>query len=63
MHSAVLLAAGASPEDIGWWTLNDLYLHAFHAIVIFVRAAADRRNVPIEAVCAELTESWARRAG
>ena len=63
MHSAVLLAAGASPEDIGWWTLNDLYLHAFHATVIFVRAAADRRNVPIEAVCAELTESWARRAG
>ena len=63
MHAAVLLAAGASPEDIGWWPLNDLYLHAFHAVAIFVRAAADRRGLPIGEVCAELAAGWTTRAG
>lgn len=60
---AVLLTAGALPEDYGWWSVNDLYVHAFHAVVIFVRAAADRRNVPVEVICGELGDAWASRAG
>lgn len=59
----MLLTAGVLPEDYGWWNVNDLYVHAFHAVVIFVRAAAERRNVTVPAVCAELAEAWEKRPG
>ena len=59
----MLLTASALPEDYGWWTVNDLYVHAFHAVVIFVRAAADRRDVPVPAICADLADRWGSRPG
>ncbi len=35
---------------------------AVHSAIL-LRAAAERREVPVEAVCAEVSENWARRAG
>jgi hypothetical protein len=51
---AIAIAAGAEPEDTGWWTVDDLWLHALLAAVIFVRAAAERRRVDVGVICAEL---------
>jgi hypothetical protein len=31
-----------------------LWFHAFDAVVVFVRAASERRQVPIAAICAAL---------
>jgi hypothetical protein len=54
VQGAVLIAAGAEPEDTGWWAIDDLWRHALDAVVVFVRAAADRRGTTVEAVCAQL---------
>ena len=54
VQGAVLIAAGVEPEDTGWWSLDDLWLHALHAVVVFVRAAAERRQVSVAEICARL---------
>ena len=51
---AIAIAAGAEPEDTGWWTVDDLWLHALLATVIFIRAAAERRQVDVRVICDEL---------
>jgi len=54
VQGAVLIAAGAEPEDTGWWSFDDLWRHSLDAVVVFVRAAADRRNTTVETVCTSL---------
>ena len=54
VQGAVLIAAGAEPEDTGWWSADDLWRHALDAVVVFVRAAADRRGETVETVCVSL---------
>jgi hypothetical protein len=54
VQGAVLIAAGAEPEDTGWWSIDDLWRHALDAVVVFVRVAADRRGTTVETVCASL---------
>ena len=54
VQGAVLIAAGAEPEDTGWWSVDDVWRHALDAVVVFVRAAAERRGISIEAVCSSL---------
>ncbi|MEN9647064.1 MAG: hypothetical protein RL238_3733 [Actinomycetota bacterium] len=57
VHGAVLIAAGAEPEDTGWWSVDDVWRHALDAVVVFVRAAAQRRGISIEAVCSSLRDA------
>ena len=54
LQAAILLSAGVEPEDISWWRSDDLWFHAFDAVVVFVRAASERRQVPIAAICTAL---------
>lgn len=54
VQGAVLIAAGAEPEDTPWWSLDDLWQHALLAVVVFVRAAEERRHLTIAAICEEL---------
>jgi hypothetical protein len=49
-----MIAAGAEPEDTGWWSTDDLWRHALDAVVVFVRAAAERQDTPVEGVCNSL---------
>jgi hypothetical protein len=51
VQGAVLIAAGAEPEDTGWWSFDDLWRHALDAVVVFVRVAAERRGTSVEDVC------------
>jgi hypothetical protein len=55
VQGAVLISAGAEPEDTGWWRLDDLWRHALDAVVVFVRAAAERQGGSVEVVCRSLT--------
>ena len=54
LQAAILLSAGVEPEDVSWWRSDDLWFHAFDAVVVFVRAASDRRQVPVAAICTAL---------
>lgn len=54
VQGAILIAAGAEPEDTGWWSTDDLWRHALDAVVVFVRAAAERQGTTVETLCASL---------
>ena len=54
VQGAIMIAAGAEPEDTGWWSTDDLWRHALDAAVVFVRAAAERQGAPVEDVCGSL---------
>jgi hypothetical protein len=54
LTAAVLIAAGAEPEDVGWWRVEDLWHHAFVAAVIYIRAAAVAHYADVATVCAQL---------
>ena len=56
LQAAILLSAGVEPEDVSWWRSNDLWFHAFDAVVVFVRAASERREVTIAAICTALRD-------
>jgi hypothetical protein len=57
VQGAILIAAGADPEDTGWWAIDDLWRHALDAVVVFTRAAAERRNMSVEEICRSLARS------
>ena len=54
LHAAVLLSAGVDPEDTSWWRVDDLWVHALQSLVVFARAAAERRGVTVTEICHEL---------
>ena len=57
VQGAILIAAGAEPEDTGWWAFDDLWRHALDAVVVFVRAAAERRNTSVEEICRSMARA------
>ena len=57
VQGAIMIAAGAEPEDTGWWSIDDLWRHALDAVVVFVRAAAERRTTSVEDVCRSLASA------
>ncbi|CAN5483332.1 hypothetical protein BH10ACT3_BH10ACT3_24370 [soil metagenome] len=57
VQGAIMISAGAEPEDTGWWSIDDLWRHALDAVVVFARAAAERRGMTVEAICRSLTSS------
>ena len=54
LQAAILLASGVEPEDTSWWRVDNLWSFAFDAVVAFVRAASERRQVPIATICLAL---------
>lgn len=54
LQAAILIAVGVEPEDASWWRHNDLWSHSFDAVVVFVRAAAERRAMSVAEICGEL---------
>jgi hypothetical protein len=47
LTSVILIASGVEPEDTSWWKADNLWTYAFSAVVVFVRAASERRQLPI----------------
>ena len=56
LTAAILIAAGVEPEDTSWWNVDDLWSHAFDAVVAYVRAASERRQLPIATICVALRD-------
>ena len=54
LTAAVLIAAGAEPEDVGWWHVDDLWHHAFVVAVAYLRAAAAAHGTHVATICAQL---------
>lgn len=54
LTAAILIAVGVEPEDASWWRHDDLWSHSFDAVIVFVRAAAERRGVSVAEVFCEL---------
>ncbi|MCU1367400.1 MAG: uncharacterized protein JWN39_3039 [Ilumatobacteraceae bacterium] len=57
VQGAFMISAGAEPEDTGWWSVDDVWRHALDAVVVFVRAAAERQGTPVEDVCRSLAKA------
>ena len=56
LTAAVLIASGVEPEDTSWWKADDLWSYAFDAVVVFVRAASERRQLPVATICVALRD-------
>ena len=57
VQGAIMIATGAEPEDTGWWSTDDLWRHALDAVVVFVRAAAERRGTSVDDICRSLSDA------
>ena len=57
IRAAAMIRAGVDPgllDEVGWWRTDDLWVWALDALVVYVRVAADRLDVPIDVVCERL---------
>jgi hypothetical protein len=57
IRAAAMLRAGVDPgllDEVIWWRTDDLWLWAFDALVVYLRAAADRLGVPVIVICERL---------
>ena len=43
-------------DDAAWWQTDDLWVYSFFALVIFVRAAAERTGRPVENVARSMAD-------
>ena len=56
LTAAVLIASGVEPENTWWWKDDNLWSHAFDAVVAYVRAASERRQLPIATICTAIRD-------
>jgi hypothetical protein len=62
IRAAAMIRAGVDPrllDEVVWWRADDFWMWALDALVVYVRAAADRTHLPVADVCDRL----ARRHG
>jgi hypothetical protein len=63
LRFAVLAAAairgGTEPDlldEVAWWRTDDFWQYALYAAVAYIRAAANRADVPVGQACQELSQ-------
>jgi hypothetical protein len=57
IRAAAMIRAGVDPDllgEVSWWRTDDFFVWALDALIIYVRAAAERLGEPVDAVCARL---------
>ena len=57
--AAAALRGGTEPDlldEVAWWQTDDFWQYAMYAAVAYIRAAADRADVPVRQVCQELAQ-------
>jgi hypothetical protein len=62
LRAAAMIRAGVDPgllDEVIWWQSDDLWVWALDALVVYVRAAADRTGLPVDVVCERLAERHA----
>jgi hypothetical protein len=61
LGAAAMLRAGVQPDLLGeviWWHSDDLWIFAVYALVIYTRAAADRRGEPVAETCQRIAARY-----
>jgi hypothetical protein len=57
LRAVAMIRAGVTPDlldEVSWWDTNDLWIWALYALVIYVRAAAERTGETTAAICQQL---------
>jgi hypothetical protein len=57
LRAAAMIRAGIQPDLAGeaaWWNGDDLWVFAYYALVVYLRAAADRSNEGVRSICARI---------
>ena len=57
--AAAMIQGGVYPDlldDAAWWQTDDLWVYSFFALLIFVRAAAERTGRPVEDVARSIAD-------
>jgi hypothetical protein len=57
IRAAAMIRAGVDPgllDEIVWWRIDDLWMWAVDALVVYVRVAADRTGVDVAEICERL---------
>ena len=58
LRAAAMVRAGVDPgllDEVSWWRTDDLWFWALQALVVYVRAAAERSAETVPAICGRLT--------
>jgi hypothetical protein len=59
LRAVAMTHGGVEPdlaEDAGWWRVQDFWIYALYATVIYVRAAAERTGTTPAEICSELAK-------
>jgi hypothetical protein len=54
LQAAAMIHGGVEPDLLGevtWWSNDDLWVWSFYALVIYLRAAAERTGEPLAVLC------------
>jgi hypothetical protein len=54
LGAVTVIRAGVQPDLLGeaaWWQMDDLWVFAFYALSIYLRAAADRTGERVSDIC------------
>jgi len=50
-------------DEVAWWRTDDFWQYALYAAVAYIRAAANRADVPVAQACRELSQREATLPG
>jgi hypothetical protein len=59
IRAAVMIRAGVDPgilDEVSWWRIDDLWIWAADALVVYIRAATECRQQPVGDVCDRLAK-------
>jgi hypothetical protein len=59
LGATAMIRAGIQPDLLGeiyWWSSDDLWLYAFYALLVYVRAAAEKTDRSVQDVARALAE-------
>jgi hypothetical protein len=57
LRAAAMVRAGVDPgllDEVSWWRTDDLWFWALEAMVIYLRAAAERTAEPVATMCGRI---------
>ena len=59
ISAAAMIHGGVYPDllaDAAWWQTDDLWIYSFYALLIFIRAAAERTGRSVEEVASSIAD-------
>ncbi len=66
VRAAAMIRGGVDPallDEAAWWQEDDLWWWSLEALVIYIRAAAERAGVPVQELCDRIAQRPPTRGG